>query len=76
MTANHWYRIQWNRSGSGTGLLTVKDLTGGTTQTATLSGLTTTGAWRSLCRVIPRAASTRSLDFDWFAVTYLGMARS
>lgn len=75
LTTGHWYRMNWSRSGSGAGTLTLNDLDAATSQSYSVSGLTAGQKWFSLVFCKGLAAAGRTLNVDWFLDSMVGMAR-
>ena len=75
LTAGHWYRMGWNRTGSGTGTLTLNNLTAATSQSASVTGLGAGIAWKAGFYVQTLTAQSRAMQLDWFLAAMTGMNR-
>lgn len=75
LTAGHWYRMGWSRTGSGTGTLTLNDLTAATSQSASVTGLGAGFVWKAGVYIKTLTAQSRALTFDWFLAAQTGMNR-
>ena len=75
LTVSHWYRMNWSRSGSGAGTLTLNDLTATTSQSYAVTGLTASAAGNVGAYVKTNVASQSSCILDWMLVANVGMNR-